>query len=319
LRISRRRALGLAAAVFAPSLARAEEPAPMLHCLELPTDGAKSVLYAQSAGLFRKAGLQTEVVAMGSGAAIFAAVAGGAAEIGSGSLFPVFEAHARGVPLKIIAPASVYSSAHCDAFLLVKQNAPFRVPADLNGKLYGTDAVKDIGATAMMAWLDAHGGDGRSLRVVELKPSEQLPALDAGRVDAITLKPPYLTVAQESGNYRVFGQPLDAIAPHFLLSCWIAREDFIAKYPDAIDRFSTVLMGAMRWTNANEDKTIGLVAQFTGQDPAIIARGIRSTSASSLTLADVQRPIDFCARYGLIDHAFDAREILAASVPLAAH
>lgn len=313
--LARRSFVGLTA--LAPLAAFAADDAPMLHLLEVPTDGAKSVLYAQRAGLFRKAGLRTEIVAMGNGATIFAAVAGGAAEIGSGSLFPVFSAYARGVPLRIIAPASLYSSDHADSLLLVKRDSPIRAPRDLNGKLLGSDAVKDVSSTATRAWLDARGGDGKSLQVVELKPPEQVAALDAGRVDAVNIKPPYLTVALESGAYRVLGKPLDAIGSHFLLSCWIARADFIAKYPDAIDRFTKALVDAMRWTNANQAKTVDLVAQFTGTEAAVIARGIRSIAAESITLADVQRPIEFAFKYGLIDRLFDAKEILASSVPIA--
>jgi NitT/TauT family transport system substrate-binding protein len=308
-------AAGSLASLCDPFRANGED-IPTLHLLELPTDGAKSVLYAERAGLFRKVGLRTEIVAMGNGATIFAAVAGGAAEIGSGSLFPVFAAYARGIPLRIIAPASLYSSEHADSLLLVKRGSPIRVARDLNGKTLGSDAVADVSSIATRAWLDANGGDGKSLQVVELKQSEKVAALDSGRVDAVNLRPPYLTVAMESGTYRSLGKPLDAIASRFLLSCWIARVDFIAKYPDVVDRFTKALVDAMRWTNANQAKTVDLVAGFTGADPALIARGVRSISAESVTLGDIQRPIDFAFKYGLIDRRFDAREILAPSVPV---
>src|SRR5271156_5363769 len=79
-----------------------------VRVLEVPTDGAKSVLYAQKANLFRKRGIDANIVPIGSGSAIYAAVVGGSADFGSGSLWPVFEAYAHGVPLRIIAPASLY-------------------------------------------------------------------------------------------------------------------------------------------------------------------------------------------------------------------
>jgi ABC-type nitrate/sulfonate/bicarbonate transport system substrate-binding protein len=56
-----------------------------VRVLEVPTDGAKSVLYAQQANIFRKHGISADIVPLGSGAAIFAAVLGGAADFGSGS------------------------------------------------------------------------------------------------------------------------------------------------------------------------------------------------------------------------------------------
>lgn len=66
--------------------AAADDPR-VVRVLEVPTDGAKSVLYAQKANLFRKHGIQADIVPMGSGAAIYSAVVGGSADFGSGSLF----------------------------------------------------------------------------------------------------------------------------------------------------------------------------------------------------------------------------------------
>jgi NitT/TauT family transport system substrate-binding protein len=288
-----------------------------VRVLELPTDGAKSVLYAQKAGLFRKRGIDADVVAMGSGAAIYAAIIGGSADIGSGSLWPVYQAYARGLPLRIIAPASIYSSAHPDAFLLVRNDSPFRAPRDLNGKIIGGDAVNDIGIAATRAWLDQHGGDGKSLRTVEVKPIEQLEALDAGRIDMATLKPPYLTLAQKSGKFRVLGAPYDAIAPLYLVSCWVATVDYIAKNPDIVNGFVAGVMEAARYTNAHQAETIDLVAAFSGQDAVQLADAFRSTTAETVTLAELQAPLDFAYRWGIITQHIDLSGLLAPSMPLA--
>src|ERR1700691_5545697 len=120
--------------------------------LEVLTDGAKSVLYAQQANIFRKHGISADIVPLGSGAAIFAAVLGGAADFGSGSTWPVYQAYARGLSLRIVAPATVYESDDPDEFLLVRKDGPIRVPSDLNGKVFGGDNATDIGVMAARAW-----------------------------------------------------------------------------------------------------------------------------------------------------------------------
>src|SRR6202044_2193383 len=145
----------------------------------------------------------------------------------------------------------LYRSDHADALLLVKKDGPIRGPRDLNGKIIGADTVKDVNGTATRAWLDAHGGNQTTLKVVELRPTEQLGALEAGRIDAVVLKPPYLTIALESGSDRALGKPLDAMGRHFLLSCWVATVDFIAKNADVVNRFAKALGEAERYTNAN--------------------------------------------------------------------
>jgi NitT/TauT family transport system substrate-binding protein len=298
-----------------PGIAAAQDVR-TVHVLAVPTDGVKSTLYAQRANLFRKRGINADIVPMGSGAAIFAAVVGGSADIGSGSLFPVFAAFGRGLPLRIIAPASLYTSDRADALLMVAKDSPIKTGRDLSGKTIGTDAIKDVYSTATRAWADQHGGDGASLRAVELKPTEQVSALDAGRIDVCVLKSPYLQPAVDSGKFRVLGKPLDAIGNRFLLSAWVANVDFIAKNKDLVGAYAAALNEAAKYTNANQSATTEMVAQFTGQDPAVLGRGIRSVTAEALTLGDIQRPIDFAVKYGIMEQRFEASAILAPGVPV---
>jgi NitT/TauT family transport system substrate-binding protein len=303
-------AAGMRGAAFADDLHK-------VSVLEVPTDGAKSVLYAQKAGLFRKRGIDADIVAMGSGAAIYAAVIGGSADFGSGSLWPAFEAYAHGVPLRIIAPASIYSSTHPDGFLLVRKDSPIQKPSDLNGKIIGGDAAKDVSIIALRAWMDQHGADGKSIKPLELKQTQQLEALDLGRIDAVTLKPPYLTVAMASGKFRVLGKPYDALAPRFLLSCWVAMADYISKNPDIVKNFVAALSEAARYTSAHEAETIDMVAAFSGQDPVQLAQGIRSTTAETATLPMMQVMLDAAVKNGVMDQGFDLKGILAPQFPLA--
>ncbi len=282
-----------------------------VRILSVPTDGVKSTLYAEKAGLFRKHGIQTEVTAMGNGPAIFAGLVSGSADIGGGSLFPVFAAFSRGIPIRIIAPASLYTSDHADAFLVVQKDSPIKVARDLNGKTLGSDAIKDTFSTATRAWVDQHGGDGSSLRELELKPTEQVAALDAGRIDAVVLKSPFLQAAMATGKFRSIAKPLDAIGAHFLLSCWVASVDFIAKNPDVVAGYQAALREASKYTNAHQSQTTAMVATFTGQDPAVLDRGIRSVTAETLTLSDVQKPLDFAVKYGIMSKSFDAATLVA--------
>jgi len=101
-----------------------------------------------------------------------------------------------------------------------------------------------------------------------------------------------------------------------LLSCWVATADFIAKNPAVVNGFAAALNEAARWTNAHEAATLDMVASFSGQDPAVLARGIRSTSAETVALSDFQRPLDFAVKYGILDHGFDLSGLLAPSVTL---
>jgi NitT/TauT family transport system substrate-binding protein len=308
---------GAAALAFAPKGAAAADM-PTVKALSVPNDATKGVLYARKANLFEKHGLHIELTPMTSGAAVFAALVGGAAQFGSGSLFPVFAAFARGVPLRIVAPIQIYTSDNADTWLIVRKDGGLHNPRDLNGKLLGVTSVSDTDDFSTRGWVTMNGGDGKSLRAVELPAAQMAAALDAGRIDAAVFRPPFLTVAEASGKYRVVGKPYDAIAPRFLQACWVSTADFIGNNPGLVRDFVAAIGESARYVNAHQAETIPLVAEFSGQDPVMVGRSVRARLADAIALSDVQKPLDFAYANGLIKTKLNARELLAASMPLTA-
>jgi hypothetical protein len=59
-----------------------------------------------------------------------------------------------------------------------------------------------------------------------------------------------------------------------------------------------------------------MMAQFTGQDPALVRRSVRSSTAVAATLEQMQRPLDVAYRYGVIPQRFDVSVLLAPGFPL---
>jgi NitT/TauT family transport system substrate-binding protein len=289
---------------------------PAVRVISFPSDAIKQILYPIQNDIFRKRGIAVSLSSMGSGAAIIAAVVGGSAEIGAGSLFPVFTAYGHGIPVRIVAPIAIYDTDHCDSWLMVRKDAPIHAAADLNGKIIGADSPTDIYVIATRVWTDQHGGDGKSIRATALNASEQLAALEQGRIDMCMLRPPFLTLATRSGRFRVLGKPLDVIAPRFLLSCWVATTDYIEKNPANLKAFVAGVVDGARYTNRHQADTIDMVAQFTKQDPAQLREGVRTITADSITLQDVQKPLDCAFKYGVIDRHYDAKEVLSSFVPV---
>ena len=303
-----------ALALGAPARAQTLET---LRVLSFPSDAIKQVLYPIQAGIFRNLGVQIDIESMGSGSAIMTALIGGAGDFGSGSIFSVFPAFGHGIPLQIVAPIAVYDTDHCDYWLTVRTDADIQQARDLNGKVLGCDSPSDISVVATRVWMDRNGGDGKSLRALPINGSEVLPAFLQGRIDAATQRPPFLTVAMQSGRVRAFAKPLDVVAPRFLLSCWVASNDYIAKNPANVKAYVTGLTTAARYINHHQDDTVAMVAQFTKQDPAQVRAGVRTVIAENITLADVQKPLDFAFKYGMMDKQYDARVMLSKFMPMA--
>lgn len=278
-----------------------------------PSDGVKAFLYAVRAGIFRKYGLDIEVVPMSSGSAAMAAVAGGSMQVAFANLPSIVSAYARGVRFAIVAPGGIYTSERPYQLLFVKKDAPIRAARDLNGKTIASPALKDLTSISTLAWIDQNGGDAKTVRAVELPASAFLPALDDGRIDAVALASPYLDDAQSSGRFRVLGKPFDAIAKHFVVSSWVASGETTSRTPDPYMRFGRAMHEAILYSNGHLAETVDLVAQYTKVDPQIVARGTRVLDAEFLSAADIQPIITFSLKYGLLEKAFDADEMIFAS------
>lgn len=279
-----------------------------------PTDGAKALLWGVHAGIFRKHGLDVEIVPIGSGAAALAAVAGGSAQVAFGNILSIVSGYTRGVPFEIVAPGDIYTTDRPYMLLFVKKDSDIRIGKDLTNKVIASPALKDLTSMATLAWIDQNGGDSKTVRTLEFPASAAMGAMDTARVDAATLSSPFLDAAEDSGKYRVIGKPYDAIAKRFVIASWVANSQVVSKDPQAYARFGQAMHEASVYSNSHLADTVDLVAQFTKIDPQVIAHGTRILDAEYLDRADIQPVIDFSVKYGLIDHGFDANAIIAPAI-----
>src|SRR5215469_11611186 len=143
-------------------------------------DGNSSECYAQDAGFFKKYGLNNvdiQLIRRGSGAAIVAAMAGGALDIAESDLMAVAAAKEHGVALSILWPSAISVSQHPTNALLVTTNSPVRAAKDLVGKTIGVPSLEGPNAMATRLWLDQYAVSRSLVKFVEIPMSEMAVAL----------------------------------------------------------------------------------------------------------------------------------------------
>jgi NitT/TauT family transport system substrate-binding protein len=310
MRLSRSAFVTLAgAALLHPAAASAATP---LRAASASDDDVTPFLYAQKSGLFSKTGLDASVQPMRSGSAVAAGVIGGSFDIGKSSVMSLLNARGRGgVPIVIIAPAGVYDTAFPVSGLIVKVDGPIKSAADLNGKIVAVSALNDLYTISTKAWVDAHGGDSSTLKLIEIPISAVPEAIAQGRIDAGNVLEPELQFASEGGKTRVLGHPFDAIGRRFVFSAWFTTQDYAAKNREVIDKFVAALREAASYTNTHHAETVQLLADFTKVDPAIIKKSTRSTAGTTLDPKEVQHLIDLAVKYKALAATFDARDMIA--------
>ncbi len=275
-------------------------------------DSSKPVLYAQDAGLFRRAGLDVEIVALnGGGAAIAAAVAGGSLEIGKSNTLQLISAHEHGLPFTLIAPSSANGAYERDAAIVVRSGAPIRSARDLNGKTVGVTSLVTIQLLSTRAWIDANGGDSQSVRFLEVSPAATQAALDQGRIDAATVLDPILSQIMAAGSLRVLAYPYGAVATRFDGSDFFTTTDWAAKHRDLVERFVRVMHDANAYVSAHETETNPVLAAFAKIDLAVLEHMNHIERPAYLDGGQIQPLIDQAARYKFITKPFTAAELIS--------
>jgi NitT/TauT family transport system substrate-binding protein len=306
----------LAFAVGAVALPAPAQQAPLVHVrfAGTPNDDMTTVVYAQQTGMFRKAGLDVEIEKTTSGSAVATGVAGGAYDVGKASISSIFDAHQRGVPFTVVAPAGIYTSKEPYGGMLVAKSATLHNGKDVEGKTFSVASLSSIGRVAMAAWTDTNGGDVNAVKFVELPFTAVGAAIEQQRIAGGEIGQPMQTENLATGRYQ-FLPAYSAIAPEFYVSVFFTTKTFSEKHPEAVAALAKVLYEAARFANAHPDASVKMMADYTGVPLATMQKIPRVLFATDLKLAEIQPAIDAAAKYGTLKHGFPARELIDANAP----
>jgi NitT/TauT family transport system substrate-binding protein len=276
-----------------------------------PVDTAIPLFYAAKAGLYKKYGLDVELVKTPNGATTVAAIAGGTLQLGQGSPLAAVTAVGKGgIPLIVIGDLSSYVSEHPDYALLVAASSTVHTAKDLEGQTLAAVSLRDQNYLATSAWLDAQHVDRTKLKFVEIPASATLAAMDAGRVVAATVYEPFFTSFVASGKVRVLGYPYDAIGKRFADSVLFGNTSWVAGHPDVVSKFLHAVQDAATYVGAHENETPAFAAEFLGVDAASVANVRHGLRGVLITPGDLQPMIDAAAKYELIPKAFPAQTMI---------
>jgi NitT/TauT family transport system substrate-binding protein len=275
----------------------------------VPTDVSGEPYYADAEGIFRRAGLDAQVQTLSSGGAIVDAVAGGALDVGFSNLSSAAQARSRGIPVALLAPATLYRSVAPVTLLMKARGSTLERAADLNGKVVGVDTLHGLLQVAVVAWLTQNGADAKSVRFVEIPFASMAPALKAGRIDAAMMSEPSLTIFKN--DVALLAKAYDAIAPEFLIGGFVVNTSWLKANRATAKAFASAIVGTARWANARHAQTAPILAQHTKASLEVIRSMTRATYGERLTDDVIQPVLDIVAKYGTLRTAMKAADLVA--------
>jgi len=286
---------GLAAAAAAPSIARGAD-SQTIRIGAAPTDATAEHYYAQDNGTFAEAGLTANITELRNVGALIAGVVGGSLDIITGTVVPIAQAHNKGIDLRAIAVGNVYNGPPPQAVIVVAPNSSIRTGADLNGKVVAVNGLGDLTQVALAAFIDANGGDSKSVKILEVPFSGITAALASGRIDAALDVEPFTSAAKD--QVRILGDAQAAIGRGYMVTGWYAKADWLDANRDTARRFVDAILQTAKWANRNHDQSAVILAKYVGLTADVIRATPRAIYGEApITPAAIQPVLDFSTKY----------------------
>lgn len=308
--MKRSHALTLGAAALAACVRPARSAAAPLTTIKVGVSADEDFAegyYAQDRGFYAQAGLDAQLLSLSNGGALTAAVISGSLDVATTNTGSMAAAHAHGIPLVLVAPEGVYDDSKLTAALVVPKSSPIRNAKDLTGKRIAVTTLHTLYHTCIRNWIDANGGNSYSVEYVEIPLSGQIPAMLAGRVDAVGTVEPW--ISQSQSLIRILGIPYASVAKRFMISGWVTTPNWASRNGETLKAFLAVMKRTAVWANANPDAVPPILAKAFGIPIQQILSVPRATMGTTLDPRLIQPVIDVEYKYKLIPERFSAAEL----------
>ncbi len=252
---------------------------------------------AEDAGLYKAAGLDVDIKFL-AGNAGFNAMISGAVDFSFSSGTNLDRAAARGQkmlaianmnnlpPWDVVIRKSVADAAHFDP------NAPLAERAKiLKGRTLVVDGIGSAAHSFLRVIAMAGGIDPDSITVSALQPQEMLAAYQRGRIDGISLGPPWPQTLEQDGAAVVIASGLNG-DPAWLTpigsSTVITRPQFCAQHRSICEKMGHALAAASKYVHEHPQETLAILQKrFPNTAPAVVAasfEAMRKAMPSSPTI-----------------------------------
>jgi NitT/TauT family transport system substrate-binding protein len=310
--ISRRESLaGMGAALAAGALPRAARAdAIPLRVALVPIWDVAPYYAAEQQGYFAAENLACTPSIVRGGAAGIPAVVGGSYDMIYANGTSIVQAITKGIDLRIILEGAPIGAHPPDPGALLKRKGePLKTGKDLEGKVVGVNALRDVQWMFVTAWVKATGGDPDKMQIIEVPLPSMVDALKAKRVDAALVLDPFMTVGLADPAIDLLDWALSRVYANGPVGFFAVTPELAAKRGNDLRAFVRAYKRGAAWCNANAGKEpfIKLVAGFSGITPELVAQMKPIPAHADVVPSDLPRLTALMMQTGLLTTPVDLR------------
>jgi NitT/TauT family transport system substrate-binding protein len=213
----------------------------------------------QRAGIFRKHGLELDILYTEGAGQTMQAVIAGSADVGvSVGTLGVLGAYAKGAPIRIIGSESVGE----DAYWYVRPDSPVKSMKDMAGRTIAYSTTGSSTHANVLSLIDLYKVDAKPVATGGF-PATWTQVM-SGQIDAGWSAPPYAMEALRKGEIRVIVRSNELpLIKGQSIRVLIANADSLAGKADVYKRFMRAYGETVDWMYAGDD-ALTMYAEFVG-------------------------------------------------------
>jgi NitT/TauT family transport system substrate-binding protein len=223
----------------------------------------------QRAGIFRKYGLELEILFTSGGAESQQAVIGGSMDIATGvGVSGAIGAYSKGAPLRLISSEMIGSP---DLYWYVPANSLIKTISDMNGKTTGFSVTGSSSHAALLEFARQNNLDVKAISTGGM-PATFTQAM-TGQIDVGWASAPFGIDALDDGKIRLVARGLDVTALRGRSTrVNVTNLDMLAKRKGALERFMQAYRDTVDWMYSDDPAVLRHYADYSGFPEKVVRR-----------------------------------------------
>jgi NitT/TauT family transport system substrate-binding protein len=275
------------------------------------TSDCASAMVAVDEGIFKKHGLDAEMVLIGINSNIPAAILSNSIQIGGPTSTVFLQAVDGGLDLVAVTGASVMNpSSNGSIAAFVRNGITIKEPKDFVGKKVGAPGLGAFLHVLFVKWLVEKGVDPKSVNFVEVTFPTMSDIIKSGGVDAVLTGEPFVTRMTNAGLGTVgarYGAELARTEP---IIFYAAARDWAEKNPDTIKKFRAAIAEAADIVNTDRDKASASISKFTKQPIDLVNATVPNRSEPALKAEQLAWWIDVMSSQKMLQTKVDLNKLM---------
>ncbi len=215
------------------------------------TTDCSAAMIAIDEGIFKRLGLEAEMVLIGINSNIPAALLSNSIQIGGPTSSVFLQAVDGGLDLVAVAGASVMNERTANLTTAFARNGVnIKEPKDFVGKKVGAPGLGAFLHVLFVKWLQEKGVDPKSVNFVEVSFPTMNDILKSGAVDAVLTSEPFVTRMTNAGTGYVAARYVADLKRTEPIIFYAASRAWAEKNPDGIKKFREGIVEGAKKVNA---------------------------------------------------------------------